>query len=92
MGGSRCGAVDDGFICDPPATFLPAIDRLLRPGGLLSIATCTHEAMASVHRKDFPRLSRWLGIQASQAEDAFTPVDHSAPLQYLHGNGFEIVA
>ena len=64
--------------------------RLLRPGGLLSLATSTQESLSELHSVHFPRASRLLGVQASMRK-ASTPRNHRQCLQALTSMGFEIV-
>lgn len=64
--------------------------RVLRPGGLLSLATSTQESLCELHSVHFPRASRLVGIQASLRK-AYTPRDHEQCLQQLQLHGFEIV-
>ena len=64
--------------------------RLLRPGGLLSLATSTQESLSELHSVHFPRASRLIGVKASLRR-ASTPRNHQQCLQALESMGFEIV-
>lgn len=73
-----------------PAEVLPLAHRLLKPGGLLSLATSTRRSLQELHRGRFQRTGRLLGVQRA-LERAFTPADHPGAVSALERHGFEIV-
>ena len=64
--------------------------ELLRPGGLLSIATSTQRSLEELHTGRFERAGRLLGIKRSLRR-AHTPRDHAHCLRMIEGLGFEVI-
>jgi ubiquinone/menaquinone biosynthesis C-methylase UbiE len=64
---------------------------LLRPGGMLSLATSTQGSLSELHNIHYPRVSRLVGVQRSLRK-ANTPLNHRQCLELLETHGFEIVA
>jgi ubiquinone/menaquinone biosynthesis C-methylase UbiE len=63
---------------------------LLRPGGIVSLATSTQGSLSELHRYHYPRASRLVGIQRSLQRSG-TPRDHAESRALLESHGFEIV-
>lgn len=73
-----------------PDQILARAYRLLKPGGLLSIASSTQQALAEVHRDYFPYARRLLKVDASLAR-ATTPKTHASLCETVARHGFEVV-
>ena len=65
--------------------------RVLRPGGLLSLATSTQHSLEELHQGRFRHTGRLFGVERYLSQSS-TPVDHDSCLQMLRQHGFEIVA
>jgi len=65
--------------------------QLLRPGGLLSLATSTRGSLRETYSGRFSRAARLLGVQRA-VNTASTPLDHADCLATLRKHGFEIAA
>jgi len=65
--------------------------RLLRPGGLMSLATSTRGSLRETYSGRFSRAARLIGVQRA-VNTASTPADHDDCLATLRRHGFEIVA
>ena len=65
--------------------------RLLRPGGLFSLATSTRRSLRETYSGRFSRPARLLGVQRA-VNGASTPADQAECLETLRSHGFEIVA
>jgi len=65
--------------------------RLLRPGGLMSLATSTQGSLRDTYNGRFRRAASLLGVQRA-VNTASTPADHETCLESLRKQGFEIVA
>lgn len=68
---------------------LQVAHRLLRPGGVLSLMTSTHNSLKELHSGRFRRSGKLLGVQRS-LQKAHTPGNHAQCLETLRANGFEI--
>ncbi len=64
---------------------------LLRPGGLMSLATSTRGSLRETYSGRFSRAARLIGVQRA-VTTASTPADHDDCLATLRRHGFEIVA
>jgi ubiquinone/menaquinone biosynthesis C-methylase UbiE len=64
--------------------------RLLRPGGLFSLATSTQRSLGELHSGRFSRTGRLLGVRR-ELRKASTPADHRHCLELLRARGFSIV-
>jgi len=64
--------------------------RLLRPGGLFSLATSTQRSLGELHNGRFSRTGRLLGVQR-ELHKASTPADHQQCLELLRARGFTII-
>ncbi len=69
---------------------LSTAHRVLRPGGLLSLATSTQRSLIELHTGRFRRASKLFRVQRS-LHKAHTPRDHRQCLDMLRAQGFEIV-
>ncbi len=70
---------------------LSTAHRVLRPGGLLSLATSTQRSLIELHTGRFRRASKLFRVKRS-LHKAHTPRDHGHCLEMLRGRGFEIVS
>lgn len=64
--------------------------RLLRPGGLFSLATSTQRSLGELHSGRFSRTGRLLGVRR-ELHKVSTPADHRHCLELLRARGFTIV-
>ena len=62
--------------------------RLLRPGGLISLATSTQGSLRELHSGRFHRTGQILGVRRA-IRRASTPADHGQCLESLQARGFE---
>lgn len=91
-----CGESLDLALCHFLLSFVNAhhaldmAHSLLRPGGMLSLATSTQESLSEIHNIHYPRVSRLVGVQRSLRK-ASTPLNHRQCLELLEIHGFEIV-
>ena len=69
---------------------LQMLQGLLKPGGLVSLATSTQQSLRELHSGRFRRSGQLLGVRRSLRKAA-TPVDHQQCLETLQSHGFEIV-
>ena len=65
--------------------------RVLRPGGLLSLATSTRHSLKELHSGRFRHTGRLFGVERHLSQSS-TPADHDSCLQTLRDHGFEIAA
>ncbi len=70
---------------------LSTAQEILRPGGLLSLATSTQRSLIELHTGRFRRASRLFRVKRS-LHRAHTPRDHEHCLKMVEARGFEIVA
>lgn len=75
---------------DPERMFEIAF-RLLRPGGVLSLATSTRQSLRELSRGRFRRASKVLGVRRS-LQKAHTPRDHRHCQRMLEAHGFDVAA
>ncbi len=64
---------------------------VMRPGGLLSLATSTQRSLIELHTGRFRRASKLFRVERS-LNKAHTPRDHDHCLDMLRDRGFEIVS
>jgi len=64
---------------------------LLRPGGLLSLATSTQRSLQQLHSGRFRRTGQLFGVRRALSK-VTTPADHRQCLEMLQRHGFEIVS
>lgn len=76
------------FVAAQP--LLDAAYRVLRPGGLLSLATSTRQSLRELYSGRFSCTGRLLGVRRA-LHKANTPADHRQCLELLRNSGFEIV-
>ena len=69
---------------------LSTANAVLRPGGLLSLATSTQRSLIELHTGRFRRASKLFRVKRS-LHKAHTPRDHGHCLEMLRQRGFEIV-
>ncbi len=70
---------------------LSTAHRVLRPGGLMSLATSTQRSLIELHTGRFRRASKLFRVKRS-LHKAHTPRDHTHCLEMLRQHGFEIVS
>ena len=70
---------------------LSTAHRVLRPGGLLSLATSTQRSLIELHTGRFRRASKLFRVKRS-LHKAHTPRDHAHCLAMLRERDFEIVS
>ncbi len=73
------------------STVLREAYRVLRPGGLLSLATSTQQSLGELHSGRFRRAGQLLRVKRFLRKSS-TPSNHERCLQMLREHGFEIVA
>ncbi|MGD2171944.1 MAG: class I SAM-dependent methyltransferase [Gammaproteobacteria bacterium] len=76
------------FVAADP--LLDEVYRLLRPGGLFSLATSTQRSLGELHSGRFSRTGRLLGVRR-ELQKASTPADHRHCLELVRTRGFTIV-
>lgn len=77
-----------GFV--QPQAVLSRAYETLKPGGLISLASTTGQALSEIHGEYFPNASRFLKID-SAIEETTTPQDHDRFIHIIESHGFEIV-
>lgn len=73
-----------------PNDILERAYRLLKPGGLISIASSTQQALVEIHRDHFPKAGKLLAVDASLGR-SYTPGSHQELCEIVNRHGFEIL-